>query len=281
MDNTVKSNQKEGSSSSLYNQIEFFTENLIKSTVNTALPVKVVGVEANGVDITGYVNVIPLVQSYDNFGNAIPANTIFKVPYCRIQGGKACLIIDPVIGDKGIAIFSQQDITNLGDNPQKPFTLRCFDMADALYIGGILNQAPSVYVELTQDDTIEIIAPNSVNIKTENCSVECSSCSIESETTEIKSTTCTLESEITDIKSTTCTVESPNLTVNSSALTLNSPMTTISGVLAVGAIAPASGVLTLSGSLTTTGDVGINGKSFSSHTHSGVESGNKTTSTPN
>lgn len=153
----MKGNRTQTSGSSPYNMLDFFVQNIIKGTVNTALPVRVTAFYPG--TAAGYVDVLPLIQSYDGFGNAIPSQTIFHVPYMRVQGGTAALIIDPVIGDIGLAVFSQQDITGLSQNPQKPMTKRSFSMADALYIGGFLNQAPSIYLELKQDNTANLICP--------------------------------------------------------------------------------------------------------------------------
>lgn len=172
---TAKGNRKNSTGNSLYNQYEFFVENLIKAGVNTAIPVKVVGVETTGAGQTGFVDVMPLVESYDGFGNAISSQTIFSVPYFRVQGGVASLIVDPIIGDIGVAVFAQQDITNVSDNPKKPDTKRAFSMADAMYFGGIRNQAPSVYIEITQGNVVNIIAPSEVYVKSALCTIDCDS----------------------------------------------------------------------------------------------------------
>lgn len=169
----AKGNRKTTSGNSEFNALTFLVENILKSRLNTALPVKVVGVATTGVGKTGYVDVTPLIQMYDGYDNAIASTTIYHIPYTRIQGGVAALIIDPVVGDVGIAIFAQQDITGVSDVAQKPLTKRNFSMADAMYVGGMVNGAPSVYVELTQDGVCNITAPQAVNIVTASAVVAC------------------------------------------------------------------------------------------------------------
>lgn len=227
---TYKGNRKKSSSSSPYNQFDFFVQNLLKNTVNTALPVKVVAVEAGGSGIAGYVDVVPLIQSYDGFGNAIPSQTIFHVPYMRVQGGKAALIIDPVIGDIGLAVFAQQDITGLTDTPKKPLTKRSYSMADALYIGGFLNQSPSIYLELKQDNTAKLICPVSLTVESKSVKFDCD-----------------------------------DFQISASNVTVNAPLTTINGSLSAGGQAGAS--CDINGTLQVTDDVTAGGISLRSHTH--------------
>lgn len=181
----LKGNRENSTGSTPFNILEFFVKNLIKATVNTALPVKVMTVYPGGTGKAGYVDVQPLIQSYDGFGNAIPSQTIFKLPYSRVQGGVAALIIDPVVGDIGLAVFAQQDCTNLGVSPQKPLTKRCFSMADGFYIGGFLNQEPSIYLELTQENVANLICPQELNIKSSAVKIEADSVEIDAPITKI------------------------------------------------------------------------------------------------
>lgn len=181
----LKGNRENSTGASLYNVLDFFVKNFIKATVNTAIPVRVAAVTPGGSGKAGYVDVQPLIQSYDGFGNAIPSQTIFKLPYSRVQGGVAALIIDPVVGDIGLAVFAQQDCTNLGVSPQKPLTKRCFSMADGFYIGGFLNQKPSIYLELTQGNVANLICPQELNIKSSAVKIEADSVEIDAPITKI------------------------------------------------------------------------------------------------
>lgn len=151
------------------NALMFLVESVIKNRVNTAIPVMVTAVDSGGSGVpAGRVTVRPLVNQRDGEGNSLPPTELFDLPYSRIQGGVAALVIDPVPGDIGLAIFAQQDSSNIGTGTTAPVnagSFRYFDMADGFYIGGFLNQAPSVYLEMGQDDTAVIHAPSKVRIE--------------------------------------------------------------------------------------------------------------------
>lgn len=228
----LKGNRTENSGSSPYNQFEFLVQNIIKSTVNTAIPVKVQAVYPDGSGKAGYVDVLPLITSYDGFGNAIPSQTIFKIPYSRIQGGIAALIIDPVAGDIGLAVFAQQDSTNLSEEPQKPLSKRCFSMADGFYVGGFLNQKPEIYLELKQDKTANLICPESLTVQAKTVTFNCDT-----------------------------------MTVNASqAVNVKTPIMQVSGNLFTGT-GGTGGTVQVNGSMTVTEDVTASGISLNSHTH--------------
>lgn len=228
----LKGNRTEYSGSSPYNQFDFFVQNLIKSTVNTAIPVKVLAVYPDTSGKAGFVDVLPLIQSYDGFGNAIPSQTIFKIPYSRIQGGIAALIIDPVAGDIGLAVFAQQDSTNLSAEPQKPLSKRCFSMADGFYIGGFLNQQPEIYLELKQDKTANLVCPEKLTVQAKAINFNCDT-----------------------------------MTVNASqAVNINTPIMQVSGNLSTGT-GGTGGTVQVNGSMNVTEDVTASGISLNSHTH--------------
>ncbi len=121
--------------------------------MNTATVVKVVGVSGIGVNPVGFVDVIPQVNQLDGADVAVPHGTVFQLPYARIQGGANAVIVDPQVNDLGIAVFAQADISAVKSSKAaaNPGSKRRFDMADGMYIGGLLNGTPTRYV--TVDDT--------------------------------------------------------------------------------------------------------------------------------
>ncbi len=148
-----------------YNSYKFMIENSIND-ISTAIPVKVVGVQA-GSGTVGYVDVLPLVTFVSGSYEAIQPVNLYHLPYSRIQGGRAALIIDPVIGDKGLAIFAQADcstVTAETNEPQQPGSMRKHSQSDGFYLGGFLNQQPSCFLELKQDDTAVLTATGGVTI---------------------------------------------------------------------------------------------------------------------
>lgn len=116
---------------------------------------------------TGYVDVLPLVGTIDGKKQYVPPVTLYHLPYCRIQGGMAALIIDPVVGDKGIAVFMSSDTSGVEagtSEPQQPASYRKFSQSDGYYIGGFLNQQPSTFVEVDPSGSVTITAPAGVTI---------------------------------------------------------------------------------------------------------------------
>ena len=164
----VKGNKRLTSGSSEFNAMEFLIRNTILGLVNTAIPVIVTAVDAGGSGApTGYVTVKPLVCQVDGFGETLDPAELFRVPYARVQGGVAALVIDPVPGDIGLAVFAKSDcsgVAQMQSKPVQPGSFRKFSMSDGFYLGGFLNRAPSVYIEVKQDQSIVITASGGVTV---------------------------------------------------------------------------------------------------------------------
>ena len=156
----VKGQKKPNTAGSEYNALQFMMQQAMNN-ISTAIPVQVQAV--NGL----FVDVLPLVSSVDGYGQAVEPTTLFHLPVFRYHAGVAAIILDPVVGDKGLAVFAQADSSNVqtGTNtPQQPGSFRKHSMSDGFYIGGFHNAAPSVYIEIKQDGTIQIVAPTSVTV---------------------------------------------------------------------------------------------------------------------
>jgi hypothetical protein len=146
---------------SQYNALSFMIQQAIREQVNTCIICKVVGVS------DGYVDVLPMVTQVSGKDEAIAPTTLYKLPYMRYHAGIAAVILDPVVGDIGLAVFAGKDCSNVKvgtSEPVPPASFRDNSMANGFYIGGFLNQAPSVFVELTQGGAVNITAPGGVNI---------------------------------------------------------------------------------------------------------------------
>lgn len=126
-----------------FNGMDFLIQNAIKRMVSTAIPVRVDAVERNGDGAAaGYVDATPLVCQTAADGSALDPVSIPRLPYFRYQHGTAAVICDPKVGDVGLAIFAQQDVSRLdgGNEPVPPGSFRSFDMSDGFYIGGFWGQ---------------------------------------------------------------------------------------------------------------------------------------------
>lgn len=233
-DKELSANYDNFASSNPLNSMEFFIRSLISQVVSTSLPVVVTAVERKGEEAgAGYVTVKPLLQPRNNSGDGLEVTTIPKLPYFRLQHGKAAIICDPKVGDIGLAVVAKQDISNINGSttPKVPATYRKFDPSDSFYIGGFWGKAPEVFIHLEDEGTIKIKAPTKIWMESPECEVNAST----------------------------------SFTVNSSQINLNGP---ISGGGSGGADA------------TFTGDVNAKGISLTSHTHTGVQSGNSSTGAP-
>lgn len=231
-----------------YNQLEFIVRRIISEMVNTSAIVRVDGCTSQGPEgPAGTVSATPLVAQTDAEGNALPMTQIPSMPHGRVQGGIAALIIDPVPGDIGVASFCKSDSSTVKpgtSEPQRPGSFRNFDQADGMLVATVSNKAPEVWIEIRQDKTIIIHAPEGCAIKTD---------------------------KIAEIKA-------------GEGIVLDTPQTTITGNLTAtgekGNAISMTGNVQLDGSLTSTGDQTANGISQTNHTHTGVQPGSGDTGKP-
>lgn len=114
----------------------------------------------------GTVDVTPLVNQVDGAGNSVAHQTIYGLPYHRIQGGSNAVIMDPAPGDLGIAVFASRDISGAlaAKAPANPGSARVMDYADGMYIGGIQNGVPAQYI-LFAAAGVTVVSPGKVTVQ--------------------------------------------------------------------------------------------------------------------
>jgi hypothetical protein len=114
----------------------------------------------------GSVDVRPCVNQVDGDGKAIPHETIYGLPYVRLRAGVNAIIMDPVAGDIGIALFCSRDISSVKANKGQanPGSERIFDMADGIYIGGLLSKLPPTNLIQISGGQITVQSPGTVTI---------------------------------------------------------------------------------------------------------------------
>lgn len=151
-DTTRTSNRKLNSGASEYNAISFLVEQMIKGMVNTAIPVRVDSCTKPGVGgAAGYVSATPLVQQRGADGKGLMPVSLPQLPYYRVQAGTAAVVLDPQPGDIGLAVFSQQDASNVKEGASEPVqagSFRAFDMSDGFFVSCHFGQTPTTYVHL-------------------------------------------------------------------------------------------------------------------------------------
>lgn len=160
-----------------YNQLCYVVRQIISEMVNTSALVSVNSVEAAGHEnAAGNLSATPLVAQTDARGNKLPMTQIPKLRFFRYQAGKAAIVLDPVAGDQGVAVFFKQDSSGVKGGATEavvPGSFRAFDQSDGVVFPSVQGAAPSVWIELKQDETITIHAPQGVKIETDkNVEVE-------------------------------------------------------------------------------------------------------------
>ncbi|MFJ3048519.1 oxidoreductase [Herbaspirillum chlorophenolicum] len=170
-----KGQQGPSSAASDFNLQQFMIRQ-VTGEMNTATIVQVLAVTNDGdLSPVGFVDVLPLVSQVDGYGNATPHGVINGVPYSRLQGGQNAVILDPVVGDLGIAVFADRDISSVKANKgaATPGSRRRNDMADGMYIGGLLNGVPSQYVQFNASG-INVVSPQKITLSAPQVEIDAS-----------------------------------------------------------------------------------------------------------
>lgn len=209
---------------------------------------------AGGLAKWGTVDVQPVVSQLAGDGTAVQHQRLFQLPYARIQGGRNAVIIDPEPGDLGIAVFAARDISALKKQEAidqassgairgvPPASDRQFNMADGLYLGGVLNAVPQQFVRFSTDG-IEVLSPTKIRLVAPTVQIEAS------DSYEVTA------GQISETATTSLTMTAATITEDgSSSISVNSPSNDIRG-----------------------GGTQIDGKPFLPHAHGGVQTGGGTT----
>ncbi|CAN7373225.1 hypothetical protein LJR220_003327 [Bradyrhizobium sp. LjRoot220] len=146
------SQQDPADSATPYNAQTFVIRQLI-AQISTLKIVKVLTVNTDAPG-RGTVDVQPMVNQLDGENNATPHGTIFGIPYRSFQFGKNAVLADPVAGDMGVMACADRDISAVksAKDIAPPGSGRQYDMADGVYLGGLLgDEEPEQYVKFTED----------------------------------------------------------------------------------------------------------------------------------
>lgn len=205
--------------------------------------------QSSGVAGSKTVSATPLTQMVDGNGNAYASPAYPALPHYRLQQGTAAIIMNPRPGDIGVFVCSKRDISNIsqGKQPGPPGSTRSFSPSDAVMIGSIHTQAPTYYIDFTDQDKILIHAPAGVTIESDAF----------------------------------LHVKASNVTLDASETTLTGHLTVQGGMTVSGGSGSSmSGDFELEGSMHATDDVTASGISLNSHVHGGVQTGEENTSGP-
>lgn len=119
--------------------------------------------EASSTAAVGFLSVRPMVFMVDGSNNNYARATINNVPFFRLQAGGNAVILNPKVGDIGLIAYCERDISMVKRNKKQaaPNSRRQFNINDAVYLGGMLNGAPTQYVQFT-DNKIIVRATNEI-----------------------------------------------------------------------------------------------------------------------
>lgn len=148
-----------------FNAVSFLIRQAMAGSVHVAL-VLVKAVTASSVaGAPPTVNVQPMVAQVDQTGVAVPHGTIYQLPTFRLQAGASAMVMDPQIGDIGVCLFADRDISSAVANqaPSNPGSFRRFDWADGIYLGGIARINPTQFVSFTTAG-ITVTTPKDVTV---------------------------------------------------------------------------------------------------------------------
>lgn len=238
--------------------------------VFTHTVVKVVSVDAGSIGAAGFVDVVNLVQQLDGNNQGIPNQPLYRLPYFRLQGGANAVIIDPKIGDIGLAAFAMRDISKIKKTKEEsaPPSRREYDSSDGLYIGGFLNGAPSQYIEFL-DSGINVVATGDINVTT--------TANVNVDSGGDISANCT---NLTVNCSGSAGINAPGgANVTTSALTVDAPTAEFSGAITALSVTTAGGALTPTGVQDSTGTISDLRDAYNSHTHVSADPGVPTSTT--
>jgi len=128
-------------------------------------PVEVVAVHGGGPSGAPTVDVRPMVNQVDGLAQNTPHGIVHGLPTFRLQAGNAAIIIDPIVGDKGIAIICDRDISTVKATKAQsgPGSFRSNSWADGCYMGEFFAGSASQYVQITQSG-INIVTGGAINI---------------------------------------------------------------------------------------------------------------------
>jgi hypothetical protein len=132
------------SDASDYNQLSFIIARALDEVQTVSIvQVQAVDTGAQTVDVKVLANLVTGANI------SVPHGVISARPYQRAQGGVSAIILDPVAGDIGIMVFASRDSSAVAavKGFANPGSQRRFSWSDGVYIGGVLNAAPTQYIQ--------------------------------------------------------------------------------------------------------------------------------------
>lgn len=154
-------NQKPTDVADSFSALQFIIQQKL-SEISTLALVRIVScTNEGGIVPVGTVVVQPLVSMMSGDRVAFKHKPLYDLPYCRVQGGKNAVIIDPQPGDIGVAGFCSRDISaaKASQDIAPPGSYRQFSMADGIYLFTCMGaDAPEQYFAMSEAG-IKVLSP--------------------------------------------------------------------------------------------------------------------------
>ena len=124
-----------------------FPINKIISQQNNIMPVSVV--DCYRKDGRIFVDIKVIIKQIDADGHGHSNNTIFEIPYLPLAGGGFSIEIEPQVGDVGLAVFCDRDISSFKETFSEtlPASRRKNHSGDAIYLGAFAAQSPDFTIK--------------------------------------------------------------------------------------------------------------------------------------
>lgn len=161
---------RDNTNTSEFNQLDFVLDQKLQNDVCTTWIGRVDSCKTKGADGSKTIDVTPLTAQATAEGDLLPMVSIPELPHTRLQHGIAAIIINPVPNDIVVMTTCKNDITNIKHDTKDPVpagSYRKFSQSDSVQVGAIYTKAPTVYIELKQDNTIYVKAPKGYTLETD------------------------------------------------------------------------------------------------------------------
>ena len=109
----------------------------------------------------------PLLAKRDAVGNKVATIEVSGIPFMRLQMGVSAVLMNPKVGDKGLLLCCDRDISNILATGQESMVATGFTHVkkDGIYLGGVglLGATPTEYIEFTGTG-INMVSTGTINI---------------------------------------------------------------------------------------------------------------------
>lgn len=171
INNNVKRGlMRDNTNTSEFNQLDFVLDQKLQNDLNTTWIGRVDACKTEGAGASMTIDVTPLTAQSTAEGDILPMASIPELPHTRLQHGIAAIVINPAQDDIVVMASCKNDITTIKQGTAEPVpagSYRKFSQSDSVQIGSIHTQAPTVYIELKQDNTIYVKAPAGYKLETD------------------------------------------------------------------------------------------------------------------